>query len=232
MGDLHGEATLLVKLLRAIQEDSESRRPAETTLIVLGDFIDRGVESAELLMTFSSLASSQLIVLKGNHEEAFVEVYRGDHEALAFWRQFGGAATLRGLGLTEDEIDSADASVTLAALRSKLDSTVVDWLDKLPTNWTIGDYYFTHAGVRPGVDLDQQDDSDLLWIREPFISSRKFHGKVIVHGHTVEPQGPLLGGYRIGIDSGAHENGMVTALGLEMDEQWLLQVSAEQNSRP
>jgi len=224
IGDIHGEADLLIRLLEAIRVDSHARPPAAVTLVFLGDFIDRGKDSATLLKVFSlaDADAEDVKVLKGNHEAALVDVYRGDEEALAFWLRFGGRPTLEGLGVTIGD-GPLDAGAMLARLRNALDAGIVDWLDTLPHCWTLGDYFFAHAGIRPRIRLSRQDPDDLLWIREPFLSSRRRHEKVIVHGHTVEPGRPRLGGNRIGIDTGAHETGRLTALGLEGEEQWLIQ---------
>lgn len=223
IGDVHGEAGLLRDLLRRIDEDGARRGAMRTTLVFLGDFIDRGAHAAELLRTFHAAGHRDLVVLKGNHEAALVDVYRGDEEALAFWIRFGGRATLEGLGIAVPEAGTIDPAGTLWRLRDALAPEVVDWLDALPHQWTLGDYFFCHAGVRPGVRLRGQDADDLLWIREPFLSSGRNHGKVVVHGHSVEPAGPVLGGNRIGLDTGAHEHGRLTALGLEGEAQWLVE---------
>lgn len=223
IGDIHGEAQLFDGLLRSILADSAARAPADTTLVILGDFIDRGEDAADLLLTLSRLANPNLIVLKGNHEASLVNAYRGDDAVLDFWLRFGGAATLLGMGASPMAIETGDPAALLATLRDAIPPELIDWLDALPTCWTLGDYYFAHAGIRPGVGLDEQDEDDLLWIREPFIRSRRFHGKVIVHGHTIENHALVLGRNRIGIDTGAHEHGRLTALGLEDDRQWILQ---------
>lgn len=225
IGDIHGEADLLINLLHKIRTDSKGRNTASVTLVFLGDFIDRGKDSAILLKTFSLLSDFRVKVLKGNHEAALVDVYRGDEEALAFWLRFGGRPTLEGLGVHNASEDGTNADDTLAKLRAALDSRTINWLDQLPHHWSLGDYYFTHAGIRPNIRLARQDPDDLLWIREPFLSSKRRYEKVIVHGHTIENGPPSLGGNRIGIDTGAHENGCLTALGLEGCAQWLIQVS-------
>lgn len=227
MGDVHGEGHLLIRALRLIKADNDARPDADVTLVFLGDLIDRGPDAADLVRTFAQMGRDRIVVLKGNHEAALVEAYRGDHEILSDWLPFGAAATLTGFGITIDEIDSP-TPVLAAALRARIDPRLIAWLDGLPTAWECGDYYFTHAGIRPGVKLHKQVERDLLWIREPFLSSRRHHGKVIVHGHTVEPGVPPLGGNRVGVDTGAHEYGVLTALGLEEERQWLLQAMADQ----
>jgi serine/threonine protein phosphatase 1 len=226
IGDIHGEAGLLRRVLRLIEEDNTARREAVVTLIFLGDLIDRGPDAAAVLETFARMRIDNVVVLKGNHEEALVQAYHGDDNVLDQWLPFGAMATLTGFGVTLKEIDSSN-TVFADALRTRIDRDLIDWLENLPSAWECGGYYFTHAGVRPGVDLANQRESDLRWIREPFLSSRRDHGKVIVHGHTVEPGVPSLGGNRIGIDTGAHEHGVLTALGLEGERQWLLQATGK-----
>ncbi|WP_186729040.1 metallophosphoesterase [Sphingomonas panacisoli] len=221
---MHGEGGLLRRLLRLIKEDNAARRDLTVTLVFLGDLIDRGPDAAALLDAFARMDIDHVVTLKGNHEEALVQAYRGDDDVLDAWMPFGAMATLTGFGVTLKEIDSTNIVFT-AALQSRIDPALIEWLDALPSAWECGDYYFTHAGIRPGVKLDEQADADLRWIREPFLSSRKNHGKIIVHGHTVEPGMPALGGNRIGIDTGAHEHGVLTAVGLEGERQWLLQAT-------
>lgn len=227
IGDVHGEGDLLRRALQLIKADSAARRDDSVTLVFLGDLIDRGPEAADLLRTFARLNVEHIVVLKGNHEAALVQAYHGDDEVLREWLPFGAIATLAGFGVTPEEIDSEPA-VLSAALRARIDPGLIEWIDGLPSAWECGDYYFTHAGVRPGVKLHKQDERDLLWIREPFLSSQRWHGKVVVHGHTIEPGVPSLGGNRIGVDTGAHENGVLTVLGLEGGRQWLLQSIADQ----
>lgn len=231
IGDIHGEADLLVELLHAIRQDSLARGGTAVTLVFLGDFIDRGRESATLLKVMYNAPDADVMILKGNHESALVDVYRGDEEALAFWLKFGGRPTLEGLGVALGDGAAIDTGDILARLRDALDPTIIDWLDALPHSWTLGDYFFAHAGVRPRVRLSRQNPDDLLWIREPFLSSGRNHGKVVVHGHTIEPGRPRLGGNRIGIDTGAHEHGCLTALGLEGNLQWLIQVSDDRDQQ-
>jgi serine/threonine protein phosphatase 1 len=228
IGDIHGEAALFEQLLTQIRDDNAERGPANVTLLLLGDLIARGREAAALLRTVATLDHRQLVVLKGNHEAAFVDSYRGNREALDFWMRFGGRSTMVGFGIGEEELATQDGASLLTMLQAKVDPALIDWLDARPTSWPAGDYFFVHAGIKPGVRLESQNDNDFLWIREPFLSSRKTHEKIVVHGHTIETGVPPLGGTRIGLDTGAHEHGVLTALGLEGGRQWLLQ--AEQSA--
>lgn len=227
IGDVHGEAGLFTALMAMIEQDSIDRGPADLGIVVLGDFIDRGPRSAELVSAMMKTDNDRLTVLKGNHEAALVDAYRGDERALGFWLDYGGGATLASFGGDPAEIDAArdDAAQLLALLHTLIDRDIVDWLDGLPLHLEVGDYFFVHAGVRPGVDLARQSIQDLLWIRDPFLSSRRDHGKVIVHGHTIDFGDVELGGTRIGVDTGAHETGRLTALGLEGEAQWTLEAT-------
>lgn len=223
IGDVHGEVGLLQLLLDAVERDGSGRGPAKVTLILIGDVVDRGLRSAELLRALYGL-SDPLLLLKGNHEAMMVAACRGDEDALDLWLRVGGRSTLAGFGVDPD-MEGGDSAALAPAIRAAINPALVDWIDALPTAWSMGDYFFAHAGIRPGIPLDRQSDDDLLWIREPFLSSRSNHGKVVVHGHSVEPGVPRLGGNRIGLDTGAHEHRRLTALGLEEDRQWLVQVS-------
>ena len=206
-----------------MERDGRGRDPARTTLVLIGDVIDRGPRSAELLRALRGLSCPSFILLKGNHEAMMAAACRGDEDALDLWLRVGGRSTLAGFGV-DPAAGEGDPAALLPAIHAAIDPALVDWVDALPTAWSRGDYFFAHAGVRPGIALDRQSDDDLLWIRAPFLSSRSDHGKVVVHGHSIEPGMPRLGGNRIGLDTGAHEHRRLTALGLEGDRQWLLQV--------
>ena len=225
IGDIHGEADLLRRLLGQVERDSRARDPARVTLILLGDIIDRGAHSVGLLRALHGLSSPSFRLLKGNHEALLVASWHGDEDALDLWLRVGGRSTLIGSGIDPETVDTADLGMVVDAMRSAIDPALVDWVDALPTAWSMGDYFFAHAGIRPGVALDRQGDHDLMWVRGAFLSSRSDHGKVVVHGHSIEPGIPRLGGNRIGLDTGAHEHRRLTALGLEGDRQWLLQES-------
>jgi len=210
----------MVKMMDQINRDIDQGEPDNVKLIFLGDLIDRGKSSKVLLDSFFRLRNKNIIVLKGNHEAALVDSYRGNDAAFRFWLEFGGIATL----LSYDIDAATDEVPDLAKLRDemhrKFDPELIDWLDALPLSYSEGDYFFVHAGIRPGRELAKQLEEDMLWIREPFLNSTDDHGKVIVHGHTVSDEDVVLGGTRIGLDTGAHENGRLTALGLQDSLQW------------
>ena len=225
VGDIHGEAATFAELLRLIADDADHRGRARTTLVLLGDFIDRGADAAKLLRSFSHCDHAGLVILKGNHEATLVECYRGNKAAVDFWKQFGGRSTLLGLGFSEYEIDTLSNAQLIAGLHKSISPETIVWLDGLPLSWSSGGYFFVHAGIRPGRPLNRQTERDLLWIREKFLFSTVDHDKVVVHGHTIVSGRPQLGGNRIGIDTGAYEHGIMSALGLEGADQWIIQAT-------
>lgn len=226
IGDIHGRLDLFTELLRLIEADNAARRDdgAVTSIIVLGDFIDRGPHSREmvsLLRQSSELA--HFSVLLGNHEACLLDCADGRADPRDGWLNFGGAATLASFGVApprddEDVLDFADR------LTEAIGQDTLDWLARLPLSERSGDFFFCHAGIRPKIKLARQTREDLLWIREPFLSSRSNHGAVIVHGHSITG-GIDVAENRIGIDTGAYASGRLTALGLAGEELWWLQTN-------
>jgi serine/threonine protein phosphatase 1 len=220
IGDIHGEADLLTSLLQAIREDARQREPATVTLVFLGDFIDRGKQSAALLKVFLLRSDDAVKVLKGNYEAAGRRLSRrrGGLSFLApLWRPTD-TRRARGEHCGRYGRDAGAAARDARRGDHRLARRGAALLEPRRL-------LFTHARIRPRVRLARQDPNELLWIREPFLSSKRRHDKIIVHGHTVESGSPVLGGNRIAIDTGAHGNGCLAALGLEGSAQWLIQAS-------
>lgn len=222
IGDIHGHAGLLAELLDEIERDNANRPAARVRIVILGDIIDRGPESAKLLEVLLPAIGENFIVLKGNHEELMVAAYRGNVEAMDVWLSVGGTETLHSLGVERSAITRADLGSTLDAMRSAVPFGLISSLEALPTSIPIGDYFFCHAGVRPKVPLSAQTDRDLLWIRDQFTSSTRFHGAVVVHGHTICERGVDIRPNRISVDTGAHRTGILSAVALEGDQKWAI----------
>lgn len=220
IGDIHGRLDLLRALLIAIEVDASGRAPMPTRVVILGDFIDRGPDSMKLITIFAGMKSSRVVVLKGNHEAALVDALRGDHDAMDLWMAYGGDATLRSFGVAETEIDPDDSRALIELARKIIPRNLVEWLERLPVFYRRGPYYFVHAGVRPGVPLERQSVDDQLWIRDGFTQSTNDYGAVIVHGHSINEDGVIFCANRIGVDTGAYRTGMLSAVGLEADNQW------------
>jgi serine/threonine protein phosphatase 1 len=223
IGDIHGRLDLLYELLTKIRADLAMRTAMQTRYVILGDIIDRGPQSRDVLEVLAGLRLPNLVVLKGNHEAALIDARRGNHDAAKFWATFGGLATLASFGVDVALLDHADSHAIIDLVQAAISDELADWLDELPISFTSGDYFFVHAGIRPGVPIAKQSESDLLWIRDAFLNSRTDHGRMIVHGHSVNPGGIEFTPNRIGIDTGAYRTGRLSAIGLEGDEAWSLQ---------
>jgi serine/threonine protein phosphatase 1 len=223
IGDIHGRIDLLETLIDRIQADVIRRPHASMRIIILGDFIDRGPGSAKIVDLLIHLKTEpHVIVLRGNHEAIMLDAYSGDHSAMDLWLEHGGLATLESFGaeLGEIEIDDTRAMIKLA--RRVIPRRVIAWIAKLPTHVQFGQYYFVHAGIRPGVPLCDQQDEDRLWIRQVFTECAHDHGAVIVHGHTVNEGGVSFAPNRIGVDTGAYRTGLLSAVAVQGDRLWTI----------
>jgi serine/threonine protein phosphatase 1 len=217
IGDVHGRLDLLLQVHEKIIEDARGRAHPEHRVIYLGDYIDRGPSSRDVIETLRSVRPGGLPVtqLLGNHEAMLLR-FLEDFTVGPEWLNYGGLATLMSYGVNPkgDGSVTQDLQAVQRALFERLPEAHRQFLVNLPTHVEVGDYFFTHAGVRPGIPLDQQKDSDLIWIRDEFLRSSVFHGKVVVHGHSYKTEPEVLAN-RIGIDTGAYATGRLTCLVLE-----------------
>ncbi len=227
VGDIHGRADLLLKLLEMIAADA-AETAKEKVLIYLGDFIDRGPQSRDVVETVRKgpLAGFRQFALRGNHEEAMLS-FLDDPIDGAGWLQYGGMETLMSYGVTVHAgVPSPDRLQAAAnALREALPAEHLGFLSELYDFFVLGDYMFVHAGINPRRPLDRQRPHDLRWIRDPFIGYTGLYDKVIVHGHTITEKSEFRQN-RIGIDTGAYFSGVLTCLVLEEDMKRLLQTNA------
>ena len=195
IGDIHGSDTKLANLLRHCQAhcgDDACR------FVFVGDYVDRGPSSREvvnLLMEMQSGAPERIVCLRGNHEELLIDASKKRNERL--WLDNGGDTTLDSYG-----VDHAE----------ELPAEHLAWFKDLPLAISDGKRFFVHAGIEPGVPLQQQPKEVMLWIREPFLSDARDHGQFIVHGHTpLETGRPDLRANRLNLDTGAVFGGPLTA---------------------
>ena len=220
IGDIHGRADLLEDLLSQITSHAGDTAAEQRVLIFLGDYVDRGWQSKEVLERLTSLKLDgfETVFLKGNHEEALLS-FLADPQFLENWRQYGGLETLHAYGL-KDLNFRADDDYLKQVHTSFVESVPLEhrrFLERLPSSYELGGYLFVHAGVRPGVPLDQQEERDLRWIRDEFLESRMNFGKRVVHGHCPEEE-PQVRTNRIGVDTGAYITGVLTAAVLQGTE--------------
>lgn len=227
VGDVHGRLDLLGALLVKIGEDVLAQAPdRQPSLIFLGDYVDRGPSSRgviDRLIQLQGEAAFDVRALKGNHEEQML-LFLNDAKAGPAWAEFGGAQTMVSYGVTppQSRTDAEAWEDARRAFAEAVPQAHLDFLSRLELAVVCGDYLFVHAGVRPGVPLEQQSERDLMWIRDEFLSSDRHHGKVVVHGHT-PADAPFLGHNRIGIDTGAYATGTLTAVRLQHEERFMLQ---------
>jgi serine/threonine protein phosphatase 1 len=218
IGDVHGCLDRLVALHEMIAEDIAARPAEHTTLIHLGDYVDRGTDSAQVvdwLINQPPVPADSFVNLMGNHEHMMLAAVVGvDQEAPSQWLMNGGADSLLSWGIAR--------SVPSVEWAAHIPLPHLMFLRDLAINHRVGPYLFVHAGVRPGVKLEAQTRQDMLWIREPFLSSRADHGAVVVHGHTPKRE-PVVQPNRIAIDTGAVLGGALTCVVLEGDKLGFLQ---------
>ncbi len=217
VGDIHGCSRQLDALLARIAAD-----PAEGIsrrfLVFLGDYVDRGPDSKGVIeRLLSPPAGFEATAVRGNHDQTLLD-FLVDPAVYGVWREFGGRDTLVSYGVVPplfDQIEDFErARNDLAAV---LPAAHRQFLEGLAGSLRIGGYYFTHAGVRPGVALEEQSPEDLMWIRDDFLNSRQDFGAVVVHGHSPTPQ-PVVRSNRIGVDTGAYATGCLTAAVLDGDK--------------
>ena len=213
IGDIHGRLDLLERAIAAVARDVNQHGPAALTVTV-GDYIDRGPASRGVINRLAENPfPTPLVALKGNHEDMLAG-FLADPAVGPHWIGNGGLATLRSYDVELPGEGQADFAAACAALQAALPASHVGFLRELRLSVCSGDYFFCHAGVRPGVPLERQRAEDLLWIREAFLASNADFGKVVVHGHTPVPE-PEVRPNRIGIDTGAYFSDRLTCVALD-----------------
>ncbi len=214
IGDIHGRADLLNETMEGIDEDLWRRPVSYAVEIYLGDYVDRGPDSKEVIELLATrLVRNNAVCLRGNHEE-IMERFLQDPTILPSWLQLGARQTLASYGVHSRPEGSETGKALHERFCRSFPRTHGLFLKCLKPWICCGDYLFVHAGIRPNVPLDRQNISDLLWIRDEFLNSPRDHGKFIVHGHTPVPH-PDLRHNRINIDTGAWQSGILTCVILE-----------------
>lgn len=224
VGDVHGRLDLFSRLMAIVKRDQAARLPVTTQIILLGDIVDRGPDSAAMVRGCMNLTalSDRFVVLKGNHEEMMAEALGGNLTVYGHWLGFGGSETLLSWGLDRSVAYGPATPDNLEIAARAVGSDVINWLGNLPLYYQYDGYLFVHAGIRPGIPLRKQNAEDLMWITSDFLESKVPHGMTVVHGHSVNEDGPVIRSNRIGIDTGAYRTERLTALGIENSETWTL----------
>ena len=222
IGDIHGRRDCLDRLLLAIDDDEKSRPAADTTVVFLGDLVDRGSDSKGVIERVMQVSKARRsILLMGNHEEILIRAWEGDRQATSLLHRVGGRETLMSYGITEHEYDNGDIDELTTLVGERVPVAHIAFLRGFIDQWQRGDYLFVHAGIRPGLPLDEQNSSDLRWIRREFLEDDRDHGAMVIHGHSITEEVDVQHN-RIGIDTGAFASGRLTALGIEGTEHWVI----------
>lgn len=223
VGDVHGRLDLLDELLGKIEDDIVARPVDKAILLFLGDLIDRGPDSAGVVERLRALDGfpAKTGFLLGNHEEMFLRVLDGEPGIAYDWLNFGGDVCVESYGVAVAPLQAMDEARIAQALGEAVPAAHVAFLRGFSDTFSFGDYLFVHAGIRPGVPIAEQQPHDLRWIRHPFLSDGKDHGCMVIHGHTIS-DGVEERSNRIGIDTGAYQTGVLTAIAVEEDERRFL----------
>jgi len=230
VGDIHGRRDLFEALVEAIEADDAESGPAQTTVILLGDLVDRGADSAGVVALAREWQTRRRVrILAGNHEEMFLKGFR-DIGTFRHFLRHGGRETVLSYGADPEGFLQATMEEAQEMMIRAVPAADLAFLETFEDMITIGDYLFVHAGIDPDVPLAEQRRHDLRWIREPFLSHLSSHGPVVVHGHTIS-DAPEDCGNRIGIDTGAFMTGRLTALVLEGTRRRYLEAVEGQDGR-
>ena len=225
IGDIHGRLDLYEALIAAIEAEIAQQPALDHHVIVLGDLVDRGPDSAGVVERTRQWQQARNVrVLAGNHEEMFLAAFEKP-EALRHFLKHGGHETVLSYGFSTRQLSDMTLEDIFERLPQVVSQATRDYIAGFETMIAAGDYVFVHAGIDPARSLRDQKRSDLLWIRERFLNHEGPLEKVVVHGHTIFPS-VMDCGNRIGIDTGAFRSGVLTALVLEGNQRRILQARA------
>ncbi len=226
VGDIHGRLDLLNALLIKIGAEREKAPDLDHHLVLLGDYVDRGPDSAGVIDRIMGLAASEphLTLLKGNHEDLMLRSLGGDRGNLKVWARNGGRATLLSYGMVSTDYDRADFDELQAMIATYVPPAHVAFLQSLAISRAMDGYLFVHAGIRPDVPMADQDATDMMWIRGAFLESDDDFGAIVVHGHHITDDVEIRPN-RIGVDTGAYATNRLSAIVLEGNSRRVLDAS-------
>jgi serine/threonine protein phosphatase 1 len=212
VGDIHGRSDLLDRIVDEIHDDFKGYGGCQCLTVTLGDYVDRGPDSRGVLDRLSrNPFPGKYIALRGNHEALLTDFLQQPSVADS-WRHLGALETLHSYGIAVNELMRGKGYEEAArALSAAVPEEHLAFLSSLKNSITIGEYFLCHAGVRPGVPLDRQNNNDLLWIRNEFLNSDLAYEKMVIHGHSPN-EWPEVKPNRVNIDTGAFATGRLTCL--------------------
>lgn len=225
VGDIHGRFDLLCRMRDLIIDDLRLHKNEKHLVIFLGDYIDRGSDSYAVIDELSvlMLGEAEVVCLKGNHE-AWLLQFLANPAIGSYWFQYGGLETLKSYGVNVacSFPNRSNFEGIRDALISNLPQNHLNFFKSLIYFYISGSYLFVHAGINPGVDLQNQKLEDFIWIRDQFTESDVKHDHLVVHGHTIYDQ-PEIRHNRIGIDTGAYYTNTLTCLVLSGTDRYFIQ---------
>jgi serine/threonine protein phosphatase 1 len=223
IGDVHGRLDLLERMHGVIREEIEREKPADWRVIHLGDYVDRGLQSRQVLdfLDAARSADSRMIMLAGNHDRGFVD-FLAEPSSDSLFMQNGGIQTAASYGVPFD-YQAADLDRFQAALAKSVPAEHLSFIQSCDFSASFADFFFCHAGIRPGVPLEKQDPDDLTWIRGEFLRFTGLHPKIVVHGHTITSEPEVLAN-RVNVDTGACYSGTLTAFAVDGTDKRLIMV--------
>lgn len=219
VGDVHGRRDLVDDLLGQIERDIRDRPVASAVVVFLGDLIDRGPDSAGVIERLRTLRHfpARMVFLLGNHEEFLLRTLAGEPDVAQDWLAFGGDACAASYGVAVASLQALDERRIADIVGAAIPPAHVAFLKDFDDTVRFGDYLLVHAGIRPGIPIEDQQPADLRWIRHPFLSDAQDHGCMVIHGHTIS-DGVDRRSNRIGIDTGAYRTGILTAAVIEEED--------------
>lgn len=224
IGDIHGRFDLLLQLHERIKAEIARDRVPDWRIILVGDYCDRGPDAKATIgfLAREKRRDARLVPLLGNHDDGFLRFLEQPvHEGV--FCQHGGAETARSYGIALDARSSGSLRLSRDALLRAVPADHVAFLGALAASVEFGDFFFCHAGIRPGIPLDRQAQDDLIWIRSEFLHYARLHPKVIIHGHTPCREAEVRQN-RVNVDTGAVWTGILTALVIDGAEKRLINV--------
>lgn len=225
VGDVHGRHDLLTAMHGGIMAEIMRDRPADWRIVYLGDYVDRGPDSRGVLefLAETTRREPRVVALAGNHDVGLLD-FLAQPDPYGMFAMNGGFETALSYGVEIDFISRETTEAGHAELKEAMPESHLAFLSGLPFSAEFGDFFFCHAGIRPGVPLDRQSVDDLIWIRAAFHHHRDLHPKVIVHGHT-PVEAPQVMENRVNLDTGACFTGRLTALAIEGGQKRLLEAT-------
>jgi serine/threonine protein phosphatase 1 len=228
IGDIHGRLDLFDALIEAIERDDRAADGAGSIVVLLGDLVDRGPDSAGVVARAREWQARRPVrILAGNHEEMFLASFH-DLRILRNFLRHGGRETVLSYGVGRDRYNEAELEELQDLMNAAVPEADRAFLRSFEDYLVAGDYLFVHAGIDPSLPLEEQDRHDFLWIRDRFLRHEEPYLHVVVHGHSIVEEIDERPN-RIAIDTGAFASGRLTALVLEDDRRRVIQAVARED---